>query len=308
MTALPYLDHERVGSALDWPRAIDAIGRAVATIDPAQAPARAIVAIEAGELLLMPAEIDSAVGVKVLTIAPGNPARGAPRIQGVYVLFDGDTAAPRAVLDGAALTIVRTPAVSAFAVDRLAPAEASSLTVFGTGPQAEAHVHAIAAIRALRTVTVVGRDDDRSKALVDRLRAAGVDAVAGRPDSVAAADIVVCASTARQPLFDGHLLGPASCVVAIGSHEPDARELDDAVFRRADRIVVEDHATALREAGDIIIAIAHGALSADRLQPVTELARGAQLPASSGISVFKSVGMGWQDLAIAQAIADAARA
>jgi ornithine cyclodeaminase/alanine dehydrogenase-like protein (mu-crystallin family) len=306
MTALPYLDAERVGSTLNWPRAIEAIGRAVATINPAHTPPRSIVGIGAGELLLMPAEVGSAVGVKVLTIAPGNPALGAPRIQGLYVLFDGDSAAPRAVLDGAALTTLRTPAVSAFAVDRLAPAGASTLTVFGTGPQAEAHVHAIGAIRALHSVTVVGRDEGRSAPLVERLRATGVDAASGRADSVATADIVVCATTARQPLFDGHLLGPASCVVAIGSHEPDARELDDAVFRQADRVVVEDQGTAMREAGDIIIAIGHGALSADRLHAITELTHDGELRASSGVSVFKSVGMGWQDLAIAQAIADAA--
>jgi len=303
MTVLPYLDAATVTAALTWPTAIDAIAAAVAVVDAVAAPARTSVPIAAGELLLMPAELGATFGVKVLTIAPGNPAHGRPRIQGLYVLFDPRTCAPLAVLDGAALTALRTPAVSAFAVDQLAAAAASTLVVFGAGPQAEAHVHAIASIRALRSVTVVGRDQAHAGGLVDRLTTAGLDAVAGTDDAVASADIVVCATTAREPLFDGRLLAATGCVVAIGSHEPDARELDDTVLRRADLVVVEDRATALRQAGDVIIAVDHGVLDVGRLIPIGELAAAGRLHPSTGISVFKSVGMGWQDLAIATAIA-----
>jgi ornithine cyclodeaminase len=258
-----------------------------------------VVPVTRGELMLMPAESQTAAGVKVLSIAPANPTLGLPRIQALYVLFDARTLTPSALLDGAALTTIRTPAVSAFAADSLARADASTLTVFGCGPQAEAHVHAIRSVRPIGHVSVVGRDAGRTQALVARLIEAGLDARTGTTASVRGADIVVCATTAIEPLFAGAAVAADACVIAIGSHQPDVRELDDELFRRADRIVVEDAATALREAGDVILALAAGALHRDQLLDLFAL---TTIRPQAGISVFKSVGMGWQDLAIAEAM------
>jgi ornithine cyclodeaminase len=164
-------------------------------------------------------------------------------------------------------------------------------------------VHAIRTVRPIRTVRIVARDPVRRQALIDRLRAEGVAAASGSAGDVAGADIVVCATTARHPVFDGRQLADGACVVAVGSHEPAARELDELVFARAARVVVEERATALREAGDVLQAIAAGTLSADELVDVaTALAEPAAQP---GIGVFKSVGMGWQDLAVAEVAAAA---
>jgi ornithine cyclodeaminase len=238
-------------------------------------------------------------------VAPANPGLGLPRIQAVYVLFDAATLTPRALIDGTALTTLRTPALSALAVRALAPPDAATLLVFGSGPQAWGHAHALRAVRPIRTVRVAGRDPARQAALIDRLRAEGVPAVAGSGADVATADIVVCATTARVPVFDGRLLSDQACVLAIGSHEPTARELDDAVFQRAGRVVVEERSTALREAGDVLQAIAAGALDADQLIDLADLVgrEGGSEPAAApgGLSVFKGVGMGWQDLAVAEA-------
>ena len=204
--------------------------------------------------------------MKVTSVAPGNPGLGLPRIQAVYVLFDAATLTPRALIDGTALTTLRTPGPVRAGGARRWPAEdAASLLVFGSGPQAWGHVHAIGTVRA------AAHGSDR------RPR----PGPAGRPDRPAAgrgvgrdrrhraptsptADIVVCATTARQPVFDGRLLAEQACVVAVGSHEPDARELDDAVFARAARVVVEERSTALREAGDVLQAIAAGVLERRR--------------------------------------------
>jgi ornithine cyclodeaminase len=320
VTSLPYLDAAALTAALPWPAAIDAIAAALTGI---RTPPRVSVPMRAGELLLMPAEGPGAAGIKVAAVAPANPARGRPRIQAVYVLFDADTLTPRAVLDGTALTTLRVPAQSALAVRHLAAAGAARLVVFGAGPQAWGHVHALRSVRPITDVVVVGRgpvgrdsvgrdlvgggpvgggpvgrDLAGPARLVDRLAAAGVPARVGTPDAVAAADIVVCATTAREPVFDGAALAEGACVVAVGSHEPAAREVDDTVFRRATRVVVEQRGVALREAGDVIQAVAAGAVAADRLIEIADL---PGLAARAGISVFKSVGMGWQDLALATA-------
>jgi ornithine cyclodeaminase len=261
-------------------------------------------------LLLMPSRNAERVGVKLTSVAPGNPQLGLPRIQAVYVLFDAATLTPRVVVDGTALTTLRTPALSALAVRALASPDATSLLVFGAGPQAWGHVHALRTVRPLRTVRVIGRNPARLAALIERLRAEGVDANAGAAADVATADVVVCATTGRAPVFDGRLLPGHACVVAVGSHEPSARELDDVVFERAGRVVVEERGTALREAGDILSAVAAGVLDVEDLIDLADLI-GSAGPADvavpePGITVFKSVGMGWQDLAVAEA-ADAAR-
>src|SRR6478735_3895916 len=122
-----------------------------------------------GQLLVMPSTNGRAAGVKVLTVAPGNPARGLDRIQAVYVLMDADTLAPSVLVDGTAVTSLRTPAVSAVAIDALAPDEVESAVIFGSGPQALGHAEALLAIRPTTAVTVVGRRGDAARATAQRI-------------------------------------------------------------------------------------------------------------------------------------------
>jgi ornithine cyclodeaminase len=215
--------------------------------------------------------------VKLVTVG------GEPRIQGVCVVFDAQTLAPVALVDGIALTNVRTPAVSALAVRALAAPDARRLLVFGRGPQAHGHVEAIRAVRPIEHVDMVGRD------------AADVE------ELVAAADVVCCATTAREPLFDGTLVADHVTVVAIGSHEPDAREVDDALVRRA-TVVVESRGSALREAGDVICAIAAGALDAESLVTLADLVCGRAAVDPGRPRLFKSTGMAWEDAVVASAL------
>jgi ornithine cyclodeaminase/alanine dehydrogenase-like protein (mu-crystallin family) len=268
-------------------------------LDPAADPPRTVVDLTAGQFLLMPSEIPAAAGVKVVTVAPGNPARNLPRVQAGYLLFDRETLALRAVLDGTALTTLRTPAVSVAAVlDRL-PDRPLQVAVIGAGPQASAHVATLAAVRPLGQVGYLVREPSRTTLAAVRLHSPAAD------EALRTADVVVCATSARSPVFDSDLLRDDAVVVAVGSHEPDARELDAQLLGRA-TVVVEDIATALREAGDVVLAIAEGALTATDLVPMREAVTGVQvLPAGRPV-VFKSVGMAWQDLVVAEAVLDRA--
>ncbi|GAA5017458.1 ornithine cyclodeaminase family protein [Kitasatospora paranensis] len=278
--------------------AVRALERALRDgLDPETAPPRTGVPVPAGELLLMPAAAGRYAGVKVAGVAPGNPALGLPRITGAYLLLDGPTLRPLALFDGAALTALRTPAVTALALDRLAAPVASHLVLFGAGPQAHGHLAALAGIRPLRRVTVVARRPGPAAALVDRARALGLDARAGGPDAVADADLVVCCTTARTPLFDGRLVPDRAAVAAIGSHEPDAREVDTALVGRS-ALWVEARAV-LAEAGDLLAAFAeNGPLP---LANLSELVTGAAVVPVDRPRLFKGVGMAWQDLAVAAA-------
>ncbi|SFN81240.1 ornithine cyclodeaminase family protein [Mycetocola miduiensis] len=302
MTALPWISAEEVFAAVDYVSAVEALRRHLATgPDPATDPARSILDLTNGQLLLMPSESADAVGVKVATVAPGNAALGLERIQGIYLLMDAQTLTPAALLDGTALTTLRTPAVSAAAASYLAPETVDHLVVFGSGPQAQGHVEAMYAIRPFGRVSIVARHAGRAQDLVDRLTDAGFTATLGTPEAVRDAQLIVCATTARTPLFDGSTVPTDSCTIAVGSHEPGARELDSALMTRA-QVVVEDVAVALREAGDVLIPRAEGVLSAESLVPLRDLATGEASVDHSRPRVFKSSGMSWEDLVIAEQV------
>ncbi|GIJ73641.1 ornithine cyclodeaminase family protein [Virgisporangium ochraceum] len=296
------LDADAVRAACGFAEAVDAIDTALRSgLDPAADPARLAVPLTGGQFLLMPSQSSAHAGVKVVTVAPGNPARGLPRVQASYLLFDADTLALRAVLDGTALTTLRTPAVSVAAVRRRLRAAAGPvrLAVFGTGPQAHGHIAALASQRPLAAVTHLVRDPRRAAP------ADGADTVTlGTPradEVLRAADVIVCATSAREPLFDADLVADTAVVIAVGSHEPDAREVPGALCARA-TVVVEDVATALREAGDVCLALGEGALRAADLVPMRDVVTTAVEPAADRPLLFKSVGMAWQDLVTAEAV------
>jgi ornithine cyclodeaminase/alanine dehydrogenase-like protein (mu-crystallin family) len=279
--SLPFLDADEVSRRLGFAKAADALEVALrGGLDPEADPPRAVVDLDRGQLLLMPSAAAGHPVVKLVTIG------GQPRIQGVCVVFDGETLGPAALVDGIALTNLRTAAVSALAVRHLAAPDAGRLLVFGRGPQAHAHVEAMRAVRPIEVVDMVGRDQARD----------GVD------ELVRAADVVCCCTTAREPLFEGSLVADHAIVVAIGSHEPTVRETDDALAASA-TIVVESRASALREAGDVILAIDAGAASADKLVTLAQLVRGEAGPDPARPRLFKSTGMSWEDAVIAAALA-----
>jgi ornithine cyclodeaminase len=296
------IDADGVRAGIGWADAVAALREAlIGGLHPGSQPARSSVATAAGELLLMPAEHGGMVGVKVLSVAPRNDALGLPRIQASYILMNAETLSPRAVLDGAALTTLRTPALSAVAVDALATPDSHRLVVFGAGPQAEGHIHALRVVRPIEQVRIVSRSPGAVTALLERLDEDGIVASAGTPDDVVSADLVVAATSAAAPVFDGGLVRGHAVVVAVGSHHPGRRELDAALLGRA-VVVVDDVETALREAGDVILAIEDGPLRADDLVGLSGLISSAQVPVRRSPAVFKSVGMGWQDLVIADAV------
>ncbi|QEO15732.1 ornithine cyclodeaminase family protein [Agromyces intestinalis] len=307
LDSIRLIDRDAVAEHMTPIRAIRALQTALRSgFDPELDPPRSIVDVTNGQLLLMPAEIGRWGGQKFATVAPGNPARGLDRIQAIYTLIDAETLSPVALLDGTELTNLRTPAVSAAVADVAAVAEASELVVFGTGPQGVRHVDAMAAIRDLRRVRFVGRDGTRAERAVAAATAThpGLDIAIGSVDDVASADLVVCATTASEPLFDGGLVADHAFVVALGSHDRDRRELPGALLGRS-QVIVEAERVARTEAGDVIMAVDDGCLAWDDLVPMRRIIDGSEAVAADRPRVLKTCGMGWQDLAVASALVDA---
>lgn len=282
----------------------------------------------------MPASGPEGTGVKLVTIARDNPARGLPLIQGCYALFSPGVLSPELLIDAAALTSLRTASVSALATRHLARADSRELVVFGAGAQAEAHVGAMLAVRPIERVTIVASSPSspRARDLAERLSgdverrsgqaerrsgdverapglvkrpSGGVEIRIGTPDAVATADIVCTCTTSATPVFDGELLAPGAHVNAVGAYRPDLREIDLAVVSRA-LVVVETLEAAAAEAGDLLAAIDAGVLPpkgfAHELSDV--VAGRAGRASDSDVTLFKSVGLAVEDLVLARAAAD----
>lgn len=303
-TQMRFVSAEELAEAVDRDAAREAIADALRSdFVPADDPPRSHIAAGNGHLLLMPSSLQEWVGIKIASVAPENPAQDLPRIQAQYLLMDAATLTPRLLVDGSPLTLLRTPAVTAVACDHLAREDASRAVVFGSGPQAIEHAIAVALIREITDVALIGRSAERTQRAVEALQERGIPARVGSAAAdVPEADIIVCATSSAEPLFDGALVADGACVAAMGSHEPDRRELDGHLLKRS-VVVVEEHSAAGREAGDVVIAQAEGLLELQDVHELQDLVRGEVQRRDDRPNVFKGTGMAWQDLAVVARLA-----
>ena len=299
----PFVDATRLSELLSMRDAVDALEATFRRDVLPDAPPRSHVALDDGVLLLMPATATGeGAGVKLVTVNPDNPARGRPLIQGVYVLFEPGSLTPLVLFDGAAITALRTAAVSGLATRHLALAGARRVVIFGAGAQARAHLRAMSTVRPVERVWCVSPTPARRNELLDLARGLGIAAAAAGPEAVAEAEIVCTCTTSNAPVFDGGKLAAGAHVNAVGAFRPDARELDSETVRRA-RVVVETRAAALEEAGDLLIPLEQGLIHRSQIAAdLCELVRGAHVRRDErDVTVFKSVGVSFEDLAVARA-------
>ena len=247
-------DAAELATLLAGPALIDALREAFrqgASAPPRHAHRIPVPGASDATLLLMPAwQAGGRAGVKVVSVYPDNAARGLPSVQGLYVLLDAATGAPLAVMDGTSLTRWRTGAASALAAGYLARPDAATLTMVGTGALAPHLVAAHGWARPLREVRVWGRDPAKARALAARLDAPGrrVVPVSDLERAVREADIVSCATLARDPLIRGEWLRPGAHLDLVGGFTPEMREADDEAVRRA-RVYVDTREGALARGG-----------------------------------------------------------
>lgn len=302
-----------VHAALAWPTLVAALERAFRS--GAQVPLRHAHRLGAHDtLLLMPAwrdadgDADGALGIKLVTVMPGAGARGGSTVAALYVLLDRATGEPRAIIDGESLTLRRTAAASALAARYLASADAASLLVIGAGKLAPYLLRAHCALRPrLQRVQLWARRREAAEHLVQQLNMEGLSvAVAGDlAESVAAADIVSCATTAAAPVVRGDWLAPGTHIDLVGGFTRSMREADDQAVARA-RIVVDTYSGALAEAGDVAVPLEAGIIRREQIvAELAELVRGERQGRTNEreITLFKSVGTALEDLAAAELVA-----
>ena len=311
-----FLDAAAVEAALPFRPLIEALGEAFVTA--ATPPVRHHHAVprsgsDPAILLIMPAwQPDAVTGVKLVHVASGNEAKGLPSVQGLYVLFDGPTGTPLAVMDGTRLTVRRTAAASALAASHLARADAATLLMLGCGAMAPHLIAAHRTVRPIQRVLLWNRTPQRAAALARDLEAQGVDAVAVAEidPALAEADIVSCATMSREPLVRGTAVRAGTHVDLVGAYTPAMRESDGELLARAE-VFVDTFDGAEAEAGDVLQAIAEGHLTREAIEgDLAALCRGSHPGRSSAasITVFKSVGSALEDLVAARLVHERAGA
>ena len=259
----------------------------------------------------MPAwQAGRSVGIKLATVFPDNAARDLPAVMGAYLLLDGRSGAPIALIDGPMLTAKRTAAASALASGYLSRPDSERFLMVGTGALAPYLIMAHAAVRPICNVLIWGRSPDKAARLAKRMnrRKFKVEATADLEAAVRGAHVISCATLSAEPLVRGDWLAPGQHLDLVGAYSPGMRETDDTAVRRA-RIFLDTRDGALAEAGDIIQPIENGTLDpADIAGDLFDLTRGERAGRRyyDQITLFKSVGSALEDLVAAQLTAERA--
>lgn len=242
-------------------------------------------------------EIDL-LSVKVINVRPRNPERGLERLQGSLTVFESSSGLPLATLDARAATEARTAACSAVSLRILARDDAAVLAVFGTGPQAAAHLRAMTAERDFDEIRIVGRDQAAARRLASSFRHAHA---AGADDALRAARVIVTATNSTTPLFPARAVEPGTHLAMVGSGSSTSSEVEPSLLGRAVAIRVDHRPTCLVESGEIVGAIRAGHITAEDVRELGEvvLGRAPGRTAPDDITIYKSVGNGTQDAALA---------
>ncbi len=257
-------------------------------------------------LLIMPAwENDGYLGVKLVTVTPGNLDRGLPSVMASYVLSNAITGEALAVIDGGELTGRRTAAASSLAARFLAREDAKSLLIIGTGVMAPNLIRAHAAARPIEKVAIWGRNRENAERLACSIAEDGFNEILIVDDletAVQSADIISCATLSKEPIIRGEWLVPGQHVDLVGAFRSDMRESDDKCMQRAN-VYVDTRDGALNEGGDVVQAVASGALDpsdirGDLFQLCRDEVPGRQ--SDQDITLFKSAGTAIEDLAAAK--------
>ncbi len=300
--------HADVERLLPMPECIQVMEQALAALARGQVhqPLRLVMRPPgaAGVMALMPsyaAEPEPAFALKAIGIFEGNTALGLDTHQGSVLLFDGQTGELRALMNAAAVTAIRTAAVSGVATRLLARADAGDLAVIGAGVQARSHVEALSVVRRLRRVRIASRRLENARRLAADLQARygfPVEAVETVEAAVRGADLIVTATSARAPIVARAWIAPGAHLNVVGASTPDAREVDSATLAAA-RLYADRRESLLSEAGDYLLAAAEGAVGPEHIQgEIGEVLIGARPGRGSDeeITLFKSLGLAVEDL------------
>lgn len=301
MTTL-HLDDADVRRLLSLEALLPAMRRALVDLSAGRVvqPLRTVMEIPdaQGLFFLKPALTGDALATKLITLMPGNAARGLPTLLATIVLMDPATGRTLATLDGTWITELRTAAVSAVAADAIVPPGPKVVAMLGSGALARTHATALRAVRPVTEIRVWSRDPANVARCAAEIGGVGC---ASAEAAVRGADIVCTVTNASEPVLKGAWLSPGAFVAAVGAPRPTWRELDDDAMRH--RVIADSRHSAEHEAGDVMLS---GARVAAEIGEI--LAGTAPAPAPGTTVIFKALGQAVEDAVAARLVYDAALA
>jgi alanine dehydrogenase len=258
-------------------------------------------------LLEMPAYADLRVpslGTKIVSVFPDNPARGLEIVQAMYLLLDGETGVPLALMDGQFITGIRTAAASAVATMFMSNPGARILAVFGAGVQAKFHIQAMLEVTEIKEIMIVSRTLQKTRALADyTVKQHKIEArITEATEAATKADLICTCTTSPVPLFNGSLIKPGAHINAVGAFTPATRELDTEAVVRA-RLFIDSESAAGSEAGELLIPLSEGEIETTHVKgTLADVVSGSITgrESLSDITLFKSCGLAIEDLVTAQ--------
>ncbi len=296
LETLPFYDEAAIAGVLDWPGAIGAFERAMIAFSAGEVvqPVRQMLPVPGHDAFMgaMPA-IGEAMAVKIVTLFHGNAGTDIPTHQAVILVFDKENGSPVAVLDGRLITEMRTAAGSAAAARKLAVPDPEIVAIMGSGVQARAHAGALAAVRPLGELRLWARRESAGRAAAEEI---GAVFIGDAESAVRDADIVVCATSAKEPILKGDWLKPGAFVAAVGWNTPDGRELDDAAM--ANVVVVDSRDAASDQSGNV-----RGSGCAIFAE-IGEILAGTSIVPAGATVIYDTVGIAIMDVAAAKLACD----
>ncbi len=310
------LNASEVRKALPMEGAIAAMKQAFGALSAGQAavPLRGRLPVDAhqGVTLLMPAYVQAdnneAMAIKVVSIFPNNQKRSIPTIHAAVLVLDAVTGAPQALLEGGALTAIRTGAASGAATDLLARQDCKNAAIFGTGVQGRTQLEAVCTARKIETAWVYDLDTARTQSFIAEMAGKGgipndLRAATSPEEAAANADIICAATTSTKPVFPNEAVRPGTHINGVGSYALEMVEIHPKIAGRA-TVFVDSRPAALEEAGELVAAIQQNLLTPEELTELgTVVNHQISGRTSQGeITFFKSVGVAVQDAMAAQLV------
>jgi ornithine cyclodeaminase len=305
------LNQSEIEELLPMSVCIDVMAEALSALTKGQVhlPLRMVVRPpeSTGVMALMPAHIageDAALGVKVINVFNGNPAKGKDSRQGAVLLFDASTGEPLALMNASAITAIRTAAVSGVATRLLAREGAGDLAIIGSGVQARSHLAAMACVRSIRQARIASRNFEHAQrfaAKMQPLYAFPIEPVKAIEAALHQADLIVTATSSSEPVVQREWIAPGAHINVVGASQPHAREIDTATIAAAS-LFVDRRESTLNESGDYVQAAREGAIGPEHIRAeIGEVLIGAKAGRTrpDEITLFKSLGLAVEDVAAA---------
>lgn len=307
------LSEKQVQSLIDVDELISVLEQAHVQYSTGKAvmPVRLVVPLPqvGGRITSMPGFLsdDKALAMKIITYFQENPEQNLPAILGTILLFSAETGKLIAIMDGSYITAIRTACASAMATKALANPQTPVLGMLGAGVQARSHIEALTQVRRLQRIKIYSPTGASAAAIKKDMEPTvkiAIDIARNAEEALRDADLVVTATTAKEPIVKPEWLKPGAHINAVGAHRPDMREIDGATLARS-KIVVDSREAIMAECGDILLALKEKSIGENAIHAeIGEVLAGRKPGRSSAaeITLYKSVGIAIQDVATANLV------